>query len=118
MVRYLALLRQTGAADYAIDFPDLPGCVAAAPSLEEAATRAGQALTRHLQALIADGEIPPKPSRLDAALVERADPEVIALLVAVQDGDIERALEREAGETALARFIADRLARAGRRSVA
>jgi predicted RNase H-like HicB family nuclease len=46
-------------------FPDFPGCVSSGVSLHEAASAAAEALSLHLQAMIAAGEAIPSPSDHD-----------------------------------------------------
>jgi predicted RNase H-like HicB family nuclease len=53
---------------FGVVFPDLPGCVSAGPTVDEAAHRAIEALSTHLAGLAADYVRIPMPSRLDAPL--------------------------------------------------
>lgn len=46
----------------AVEFPDLPGCLTCADSVEEAINRAREALELHISGMIKDGDNLPKPS--------------------------------------------------------
>ena len=114
MVAYLALVRRYGAADYCVEFPDFPHCVAAGAGPEEAEMRARRALASHVDRLIADGEGLPVPSLTDPDAVERSNPEVAAFLVEVgsECGALDPDIAAPANENTLAQFIATRLAEA------
>jgi predicted RNase H-like HicB family nuclease len=49
-----------------IEFPDLPGCLPCAHSLQEAKKNAAEALTVHLSGMIKDGDPIPEPSPVEA----------------------------------------------------
>ncbi|MDB5597260.1 MAG: hypothetical protein JWM36_4221 [Hyphomicrobiales bacterium] len=86
MRQYIGLIHKEAASDYGVSFPDLPGCVTAGKSLEEARVMAQEALTLHVAGMIEDGEAIPAPTSLDEIM---ADPEnegsiaVLALAPAV-----------------------------------
>ena len=65
MASYIALLRKERKSDYGVSFPDLPGCVTAGKTLEEARRFAAEALALHLQGLAEDGDEIPASSTLD-----------------------------------------------------
>jgi len=52
---YIALVRKDPDSDYGVSFPDFPGAVTAARSLNEAVARAGEALARHVEGMAEDG---------------------------------------------------------------
>lgn len=83
MTAYIALLRKDAASDYGVDFPDFPGCVTAAPTLDDARTLAAEALAFHIEGMLADREPIPGPSTLDAVMAERENQEAVAFLVDV-----------------------------------
>lgn len=58
--------------NYGVSFPDLPGCVAAGNTLDEALTNASEVLSFHLEDMANEGLPIPAPRTLDAL---RADPE-------------------------------------------
>jgi predicted RNase H-like HicB family nuclease len=71
MPRVIALIHQS-AGVFGISFPDFPGCLCSADSLDEALRRGSRALSRHVAAMVADGLAIPEPRPL-AAL--RTDPD-------------------------------------------
>ena len=66
-----------------MDFPDLPGCVTAGRTLEEARRAAAEALALHLEGLAEDGEAVPAPSELDAVMSDPRNSDAVAFLVDV-----------------------------------
>jgi predicted RNase H-like HicB family nuclease len=77
MSSYIALIHppEAGASTFGVTFPDLPGCVSAGTTREEAMERAAEALGGHVAAMRADGEPLPVPSDW---LTLQQDREVIA----------------------------------------
>lgn len=69
---YPALVTQDegdGAEDgYGVVFPDLPGCVSAGDTVQQAAESAAEALALHLEGMVEDREDVPPPSAPDAPL--------------------------------------------------
>jgi predicted RNase H-like HicB family nuclease len=59
---YTALLYQT-TEGYDVVFPDLPGCVSAGDTVEEAALGAEEALAAHIDLTLEHGETIPPPRR-------------------------------------------------------
>ena len=55
-----------------MSFPDFPGAVTAASSLDEAVDMAAEALALHVEGVLAEGEEIPPPSSFEQV---RADPE-------------------------------------------
>jgi predicted RNase H-like HicB family nuclease len=66
MERYVGVLRKTRSSEFGVEFPDLPGCISAGSTLEEARAMAREALRLHLDGLADDREAAPLPSDLDA----------------------------------------------------
>jgi predicted RNase H-like HicB family nuclease len=85
MTVYIALLRKDPDSDYGVDFPDFPGCVTAASSLEGARAMAAEALEFHIEGMIEDGLPVPDPSNLDAVMSDPDSAEAIPFLVSVPD---------------------------------
>jgi predicted RNase H-like HicB family nuclease len=81
MVSYIAYLRKDADSDYGVEFPDLPGCISAGRTLEEARAMAQEALVGHIAALEAEGEPVPKPSDLDALRDDPLRGDAVILLV-------------------------------------
>jgi predicted RNase H-like HicB family nuclease len=85
MARTLALIHVEGGV-YGISFPDFPGCVSTANSLEEALERGAQALALHVEGMVEDGEKLPVLSnadqlRVDPALAEEMRDAILASIL-------------------------------------
>ena len=65
MVSYIAYLRKDRQSDYGVEFPDLPGCVSAGRTLEEANAMAAEALAGHVAVLEEMGRPVPAPGAMD-----------------------------------------------------
>jgi len=78
---YIALIHKDRKSDYGVSFPDLPGCVTAGKTLDEARTFAAEALALHLEGLADDGEPIPEPSTAETIMASRKNRDAIALLV-------------------------------------
>lgn len=79
-VCYYPAIIERGKGVFGVFFPDLPGCVSAGKTQDEAARNAEEALAMHLEALIKDGEALPEPTKLDAIATDD-DVDVAAKLV-------------------------------------
>ena len=78
---YTGLIHKDPDSDYGVSFPDLPGCITAGRTVEEAREMASEALALHLEALEAYGEEIPKPSSADAVLAHPDAHDALAILV-------------------------------------
>jgi predicted RNase H-like HicB family nuclease len=78
---YIALIHKDPDSDYGVSFPDLPGCVTAGTTLDEAREMAVEALALHLEGLAEDGAAMPEPSTLEAIMADRANRDAVAMLV-------------------------------------
>ncbi len=78
---YPALVHKDPESDYGVSFPDLPGCITAGTTFEEAREMAREALMLHLEGMAADGEYIPPPCSADAALAHEDAFDAIALIV-------------------------------------
>jgi len=59
---YYALIHAPeGDTAWGVTFPDLPGCTSAGDSFEDAVEQAEEALSGHVAAMVADGDIVPPP---------------------------------------------------------
>ena len=65
---YPALIRKNVDSDFGVEFPDMPGCVTAGKTIEEALGNAEEALRFHVDGMIEDGEVVPGPSLIEAVL--------------------------------------------------
>jgi len=81
MAAYIGLLRKDLDSDFGVGFPDLPGCVTAGRTLEEARRMASEALALHLAGMAEDGETIPAPSGLDEIMADRENRDAVAVLV-------------------------------------
>ena len=81
---YIALIHKEAASDFGVSFPDLPGCVTAGTTLDEARALAEEALALHLAGLVEDGEAAPEPSTLEAVMEDRENRDGVAVLVPVR----------------------------------
>jgi len=61
MSGYIALVHKDEGTSYGVSFPDVPGCVSAGDTFEEAVANAAQALAGHFALMAADGEAIPLP---------------------------------------------------------
>jgi predicted RNase H-like HicB family nuclease len=71
MAGFLALVHKDEGTSYGVSFPDVPGCISAGDTLEEALDNAAEALSGHLALLTADGDPLPRPRSFEAI---RRDP--------------------------------------------
>jgi len=62
MAAYIALVHKDAGTSYGVSFPDVPGCISAGDSFEQAVANAAEALAGHFAAMKADGD--PLPAQL------------------------------------------------------
>lgn len=73
MTHYIALIEEEEGKAVGVWFPDLPGCVSAGDTLDEAMTNAAEALELWAEAMVESGrKIPPARSLTEL----KTDPEV------------------------------------------
>lgn len=63
---YIALVHKDNDTSYGVSFPDVPGCVSAGDTFEEAIANAGEALAGHFAMMHADGDAIPRPRTIEA----------------------------------------------------
>ncbi len=68
---YPAVVHKDDDSDYGVSFPDLPGCVTAGSTAQEALANAVEVLALHVSGLVAEGMEVPAPSAFDLAAAER-----------------------------------------------
>ena len=84
-MRYFALLRKEPDSDFSVDFPDLPGCVTAGETLEEARKLAAEVLAFHIDGML-EGRLPiPPPSTLEEIMADPDNAEALPFIVEVPD---------------------------------
>lgn len=89
-VYYVGIVTEENGA-YGVHFPDLPGCVSAGDSLEEALDGAHEALALHVEGMQEDGEELPKASSPVAVRAEASDYLTLAPVpVVVEHGAAKR----------------------------
>jgi predicted RNase H-like HicB family nuclease len=78
---YFGAIVEAGNGVYGVYFPDLPGCVSAGNTFQEAARNAEEALALHLGGMIEDGEAIPAATAPEALECVPGSVEVARLLV-------------------------------------
>ena len=78
---YIALVEKDPDSDYGVWFTDLPGCITAGSTLEEACELAREVLMLHLEGMAADDEEIPVPSCANDVLSHPDAADAIALIV-------------------------------------
>jgi predicted RNase H-like HicB family nuclease len=81
MTAYIGLLRKEASTDFAVEFPDFPGCVTAGRTLDEASRLAAEALKFHIAGMMEDGLPIPEPSALDDVMADSAYHNAVAVLI-------------------------------------
>jgi predicted RNase H-like HicB family nuclease len=82
MRQYIALIHKDAESEFGVSFPDLPGCVTAGATLDEARDMAAEALAFHLEGLAEDGEAITEPSTLETVMNDPDNKDGVAILVA------------------------------------
>ena len=85
MTSYIALLRKEKNSDFGVEFPDLPGCISAGSTLEEARMMAEEALAAHIAFLHEDGDAVPAPSPLDSVSKRAEMKGAVAFMVELKE---------------------------------
>jgi len=75
MKGYIALVHKDEGTSYGVSFPDVPGCIAAGDTFEEAVALAAEALAFHLASMRTDGDPIPVPRSFDEL---KRDPDFLA----------------------------------------
>ncbi len=91
MTSFIALIRKDKQSDYGVEFPDLPGCVTAGKTMDEATHRAEEVLALHIEGLLEDGAELPLPSTLDDIVrTPRYKNALAAIVVPAPEPKVER----------------------------
>jgi predicted RNase H-like HicB family nuclease len=88
MTTYIALIHKDADSDYGVSFPDLPGCVTAGSTIDEALAMAKEALALQIEGLLEEGEAVPTPSPPEA--IERDDAVALAAIEIPDNMRVER----------------------------
>lgn len=89
-MNYIALIYKDENSDYGVMFPDFPGCVTAASTLDEAKSEAKEALSGHIEVMKEDNELLPVPTSLDDIMKEREYRDAVAFLVEIPTSRVVR----------------------------
>ena len=81
MRQYIALIHKEAGSDYGVSFPDVPGCITAGSTLDEARALAEEALAIHVKGLVENGEALPEPPSLESVMADRENRDGVAILV-------------------------------------
>jgi predicted RNase H-like HicB family nuclease len=93
MLAYFCLVHKDLETDYGVSFPDVPGCISAGTTLDDAVTMAREALGFHLEAIKTDGGDLPRPSPLEAVTAAGEARDAVAIvLIEAQTSMLEDAL--------------------------
>jgi predicted RNase H-like HicB family nuclease len=89
-MRYIAFIHKEHGSCYGVSFPDFPGCASAGDSLDEAVANGVEALSGHVRAMEADGDLIPEPRTLeeimaDDTLVEDREGAILIAVPLVRD---------------------------------
>ena len=79
--RYIGLIHKDTDSGYGVSFPDLPGCITAGRTLEEAREMAAEALALHLEGLEEDGAAILPPSSANAIVAHPDAADALAVIV-------------------------------------
>jgi predicted RNase H-like HicB family nuclease len=88
MAEYIALVHKDKSSDFGTSFPDFPGCISVASTLEELRPMTEEALNFHIEGMREDGDVVPEPSSLDDIIKAEDYRDAVAVLVVnVPDDD-------------------------------
>jgi predicted RNase H-like HicB family nuclease len=85
MAGYIALVHKDEGTSYGVSFPDLPGCISAGDTFEDAIENAAEALAGHLALMRVDGDHIPAPRsfeelRCDPSFAEDAADAIVTIV--------------------------------------
>ena len=75
---YITTIHKDKDSDYGVQFYDFPGCISAGETIEEAKRMATEALTGHIDLMVADGAVIPQPSTLESILKDKDHQDAVA----------------------------------------
>ncbi len=81
MADYIAFIHKDRRSGYGVSFPDLPGVVTVADTLEGVRKQAEEALALHIEGMVEDGEAVPAPSTLDSVSGDEGFQDAVAVVV-------------------------------------
>lgn len=71
-MRYIAFVHKDPDSVYGVSFPDIPGCISAGDTIDEAVRNGVEALSGHVRMLEADGDPVPQPRDFDAIMADES----------------------------------------------
>jgi len=77
---YPAILEKEPGSIYGVTFPDIPGCVSAGKTAEEALVNAHEGLAGHVALMVQDGDALPTPTAVEDVT---SDPDVMMVAVTI-----------------------------------
>lgn len=86
MNAYIAYLRKDPTSDFGVEFPDLPGCISAGHTIDEARAMAAEALAGHVAVLQDMGLPVPSPSTMDQLAEDPNRGDALLVLVDLDPG--------------------------------
>jgi predicted RNase H-like HicB family nuclease len=81
MKTYIGLIHKDPKSDFGVSFPDLPGCVSAGRTLDEAYRMAEEALALHIEGMADEGLAVPEPSSLEQIMADPVNRDGVAVVV-------------------------------------
>lgn len=70
---YIALIRKEPETEYWVDIPDIPGCVSAGKTVDEARASFAEAIDFHIEGMLLEGAPIPEPRLLNDVLAAEKD---------------------------------------------
>ena len=80
MAEYIALIHKDSGSAFGASFPDLPGCISLAGTLEELRPSIEESLGLHIEGMIEDGEAVPEPSSFDEIVKSKDYADAVAVM--------------------------------------
>lgn len=87
-MKYVVVMHKEPGSDFGVSVPDLPGCVSAGSTADEALAMIQEAIELHLEGLIEDGGIPPRPTSLEALRADPAYADGVWAIVSIDDSTL------------------------------
>ena len=81
MTEYIAFIHKEQATGFGASFPDFPGAVTVAETLEQLRAAAEEVLAFHIEGMLEDGEVIPEASALDTVVGLDDYKDAVAVLV-------------------------------------
>ena len=81
MAEYIAIIHKDPDSSFGASFPDVPGCISVAETLETLRPMIEESLGLHLEGMIQDSEAVPEPSPLDKIVKSKDYVDAVAVMV-------------------------------------